>query len=81
MTDNLNRMVFEIRAIPSAQTVLKLLNHFALRDILPNKVKWETSDVACIIMIETDDLSIEIAEATAEKMRSQVNVEAVSLRH
>jgi hypothetical protein len=73
--------VFQINALASVQTVLKLLNHFALRDILPNKVQWALSDSICTITIETDDLSPEIAEITAEKMRSQVNVLEVLLKH
>jgi hypothetical protein len=79
MTDTRKPTVFEIVASASVQTVLKLLNYFAQRDILPSRVMWETSDDFCTITIEAESLSAEIATIIAEKMRNQVQVKKVLL--
>jgi hypothetical protein len=80
MTGALRSAVFEIEALACAQTVQKLLNYFAQRDILPGRVEWETSDNVCKITIETQQFTDGVANIIAEKMRCQVNVQSVHLR-
>lgn len=79
MTAGQQLTVFEIEASASSQTILKLLNYFALRDILPHKVAWCVSAGICQMKIETEHLTFEVAAVIAEKMRSQVNVSMVTL--
>ena len=80
MSGVLRSVVFEIEALACAQTVQKLLNYFAQRDILPGRVEWETSDDRCNIIIETHEFTDDMANIVAEKMRCQVNVQSVHLR-
>ena len=77
MTGRLVR--FEITAAAEAQTLPRLINYFAQRDLTPSLVRAEVVGAAVMVVIEQPLLEHGHAAVIAEKMRSSVCVEDVRL--
>lgn len=72
-------MCFTVRAAATAQTLSRIVNHFAQRDFLPSKVVAKCNGSMLDILIEQPELDEDQAEIIAAKMRASVLVETVSL--
>ncbi len=71
---------FKIQAISDAQTLPRIINFFAQRDLILASVRCETNvDVQQISLI-APGLDSAGARIIAEKMRSMVLVEAVEMK-
>ena len=75
----MGQYTFKVRATATAQTLPRLMNYFAQRDLMPCKVAAEIDDLMMTIVIEQDDIAAEAATIIAEKMRSMVLVESIDL--
>lgn len=78
MTAILSR--FEIEAVSDAQTLPRLINHFAQRDLTPSLVQAEVKGSTTLVVIEQPALERPHAMIIAEKMRASILVESVVLR-
>ncbi len=70
---------FEITAAAEAQTLPRLINYFAQRDLTPSLVRAEVRGAAVMVVIEQALLEPGHAAVIAEKMRCSVCVEDVKL--
>ena len=70
---------FEITAAVEAQTLPRLINYFAQRDLTPSLVRAEVVGAAVMVVIEQPLLEPGHAAVIAEKMRCSVCVEDVRL--
>jgi hypothetical protein len=70
---------YKIRATANAQTLSRIINSFAQRDLLPTSVLCETRAGGLDISILMPDLDPATAQIIAEKMRSMVLVEDVQM--
>ena len=73
-------MHFEIEATANAQTLSRLINFFAQRDLTPSLVRATHEGSSISVIIEQPDLELAHAIIIAEKMRASVLVEWVVLR-
>jgi hypothetical protein len=71
---------FEITATAEAQTLPRLLNFFAQRDLTPSLVQAQVVGAAVIVVIAQAFLEPGHAAVIAEKMRCSVCVQDVKLR-
>lgn len=71
---------FDVVARVDPQTLIRLLNPFAQLGLLPSRVDAIEAEGLVTVCIEQPDLAEQQARIIAEKMRSYVLVEAVSLR-
>ena len=75
MTGKLVR--FEIIAAADAQTLPRLINYFAQRDLTPSLVRAEVVGAALMVIIEQPLLEPGHAAVIAEKMQCSVCVQSV----
>ena len=73
-------MRFDIVTRSDPQALIRLLNHFAQRDLLPGHVTATEADGRLNICIDQPDMDEKQARIIAEKMGSSVLVEAVRLQ-
>lgn len=73
-------MRFDIVSRSDPQALIRLLNHFAQRDLLPGHVAATEADGRLTIRIDHPDMDEKQARIIAEKMGSSVLVETVCLR-
>ena len=72
-------MLFSIRTAADAQATSRVVEHFAMRSLLPEMVRAIRDGDTLQIEIELHDLDEVSAAIIAEKMRSSVLVDEVSL--
>jgi hypothetical protein len=70
---------YRIRATANPQTLSRIINFFAQRDLLPTSVRCDTRADALDVFIVASDLDPAHAQIIAEKMRSMVLVEEVEM--
>ena len=70
---------FIIRAVADAQTIPRLFEHFALRNLIPAWVSAETVDDYIHITVRHTTMDDGIANMIAEKMRAAVLVAHVKI--
>lgn len=75
----MNNHHFVIRAATSPHTLLRLVNHFAQRDLIPSAVTSQTEADWMMVIIIQSGLSAHVAAIIAEKIRSSVMVDSVEL--
>lgn len=73
-------MRFDIVSRSDPQALIRLLNHFAQRDLLPGHVTATEADGRLNIRIDQPDMDEKQARIIAEKMGSSVLVETVRLQ-
>lgn len=73
-------MRFDIVTRTDPQALIRLLNHFAQRDLLPGHVTATQADGRLAICIIQPDMDEKQARIIAEKMGSSVLVETVCLQ-
>lgn len=73
-------MHFEIEAAANCQTLSRLINYFAQRDLTPSFVQATHEGSSISVTIEQPDLELAHAMIIAEKMRASVLVERVVLK-
>jgi acetolactate synthase regulatory subunit len=71
---------FDIVARADPQVLLRLLNYFAQRGLLPSRVRATQADGLVMVHVEQSDLDEEQACIIVEKMRTSVLVEAIRIR-
>ncbi|WEK41937.1 MAG: hypothetical protein P0Y64_11070 [Candidatus Sphingomonas colombiensis] len=76
MTDGPVR--FEIIAASDPQSLPRLINYFAQRDVIPSLVRVEARGASMHFVIELPALAAPHAAIIAEKMRASVLVERVA---
>lgn len=67
-------MRFEICTLANAQALPRVLEHFALRTLMPQRVEAIRDDDRLIIFLEIEDLDEQLADLIAEKIRASVMV-------
>ncbi|WP_219895046.1 hypothetical protein [Aquisediminimonas profunda] len=72
--------LFEIRASSDAQTLSRIINFFAQRDLILASARYETQTDVQQISLVVPNLDPASAHVIAEKMRSMVLVEAVEMK-
>lgn len=72
---------FSVRAVASAQSLPRILEYFAQRDLTPSLVSSRTVDESLLVAIEQPDLDAVEASIIAEKMRAAVLICSVELLH
>lgn len=70
---------YSVRAGVCPQVVSRMIDYFALRNLVPASVRVRRWDDVLTILIEQPDIPEREAEIIAEKMRSLVTVTSVSL--
>lgn len=70
---------FVVQAHAEPQILVRLINFFVQRGLMPQRVKSSASNGAMTVVIEQDGLSDHQAGVIAEKMRATVLVESVRL--
>ncbi len=70
---------FRINALADAQTVPRVLEHFALRDLIPSSLTVELDGEELHLVIKHPDLDINLAGLIAEKVRVGVLIRSVHL--
>ena len=71
--------LFKVWAAAEPQTLPRLLNYFAQRDLLASRVEASVSDGETHVVIEVEGLPAPAAEMIAEKMRQSVLVARVEI--
>lgn len=73
-------MRYAVRCAPSAQLLLRVLDHFAQRDVLPRSVSATGAEDHLMIVIKVDEFGEPTAAIVAEKLRALVGVSEVDLQ-
>ena len=73
------RVEFRINALADAQTVPRVLEHIALRDLVPSSLTAELDGEELNLVIKHSDLDINLAALIAEKVRVGVLIRSVHL--
>lgn len=72
---------FSVRAASCPQVLSRLVEYFALRDLVPETVRLRRRGDELTVSIEQGGLDEATAQVIAEKMRSLVMVMSVTLEH
>ena len=81
--DRNHTFVFTVHAAADPQVLPRVLEMFALRNVVPRRVHGRTVGQprgSFRIDVETDALSVQAADRMAERLRTMVPVEAVRAR-
>lgn len=70
---------FVIRTAISPHILLRLVNHFAQRNLIPSTITCQTEAGWMVVVIIHSGLSANVAASIAEKIRSSVMVDRVEV--
>lgn len=72
-------MRFDIRTVADAQALPRVLEHFALRTLLPDRVEAARDGNVLVIILEIEGLEEPLAQLIVEKIRASVMILEASL--
>ncbi|MCE4055024.1 hypothetical protein [Pseudomonas sp. Au-Pse12] len=74
------RVLYRIVADAEADVLCRILNHFALQFLVPQRLSMQQQDATLHIEVELDDLSWHRARVIGDKLRNLISVCGVELQ-